>query len=250
MSGTTVDKLNYLKSTKELLRQEINNDFPDLGLSTSDTFRQYPSKISSSQLWMDAWISGGIEYSIVYNGTNAFNTGCRDFKNILMPNANNASFSHITADTVIIGGPSNLVSSMFRNSSVEKVYVNNLKRIDIGSKDASLSDSGSSIREIHLPLLDTAAGKKSFLLTSFAINGYDIYLPRITRIGNYAIKGTSSGGHLHIGTELSTVCSLESTSGISSSISQIYVPASLVNSYKSATNWSALADRIQAEPGT
>lgn len=250
MSGTTADKLNYLKGTKELLRQEINNDFPDLNLSTSVAFRQYPSKMSSSQFWMDAWISGGIVYSIVYNGTSSFTTGYRNFKNISMPNVSSAKFNDITADTVVIGGPDDhLTSIIFSGSTVEKVYVNNLKRIDLSSKDASLCDGGSALREIHLPRVINVAGKKGFLSSTYAIRSRVIYLPRVAKMGNYALKGFSNGGYFHIGTELSTVCDLTSSTGIEAA-TNIYVPASLVASYKTATNWSSYSNIIVAEPGT
>lgn len=250
MSGTTADKLNYLKSTKELLRQEINSDFPDLNLTTSSTFRQYPSGMSSSQLWMDAWISGGIKYNITYNGTHAFKTGNREFKDISMPNVSSAAFANITADTVTVGGPDHLSTIMFTTvSMVDRVYVNNLQRIDISSGDKSLCDSNSSIREIYLPRLVTVVGKSSWISSTIALKGRDIHLPRVTRIGKSALEGRSDGGYFYIGTELSTVCSLETTSGIAS-VTKIYVPASLVASYKSATNWSNYADKIQAEPGT
>ena len=54
---------------------------------------------------------------------------------------------------------------------------------------------------------------------------------------------------LYIGIESSTVCTL-GTGAFQNcySLSHIYVPASLVDSYKSATNWSDYADMIQAAP--
>ena len=50
-----------------------------------------------------------------------------------------------------------------------------------------------------------------------------------------------------MGTESDTVCTLSSTSAIPSSVTDIYVSYFLVDSYKSATNWSTFADKIKAD---
>lgn len=247
MSGTTADKLNYLKTTKELLRQEINYDFPDLELTTSSAFRQYPSKMDSSQLWMDAWISGGVKLNATYNGTNRFWTGYRTFKNISMPNVTDAYFLEVKADTVTIAGPTNLDAYIFNGGTFNKIYITKLQRIDRNAGDSDLYGGTNSTRvgELHLTSLTLVRGKKGLLFPTNAINENNVFLPRIQTIGAYALKGTN----YHIGTELSTVCNLTGSSGVSS-VTNIYVPASLVNSYKSATNWSDHADKIKAEPGT
>ena len=243
MSGTTADKLNYLKNTKELLRQEINYNFPDSNLTTSSTFRQYPSKMSSSELWMDAWVGGSIVYNIIYNGTNSFMTGYREFGTISMPNVTDAYFVYIQADTVIVGGPTITKGAIFNSGTINKVYINNLQRVDISQKDSN--PIKAVVNELHLPSLTLAAGKRGTILATYALTEKNVYLPRIQNIGAFALKGDT----YHIGTELSTVCNLSATSGISS-VNTILVPASLLGSYRSATNWSNYADSIQAEPGT
>ena len=54
---------------------------------------------------------------------------------------------------------------------------------------------------------------------------------------------------IYVGTETSTVCTIGSYSFYEcKKLTNIYVPASLVNSYKSATNWSDYADKIKAAP--
>lgn len=245
MSGTTADKLNYLKNTKESLRQEINNDFPDLNLTTSSTFRQYPSKMASSQLWMDAWISGNVLLNVIYNGTDGIDLSDRTFNNILMPNSVTKYLDGVTAKTLIIGGPTSVSGSIFRRCNFSEVYVNNLQTISDG---ALYSNSGlypTKVGKLHLPSLTSATGKKGTFTNTYAISEDNVYLPRIQNIGAFGLKGTN----FHIGTELSTVCNLAAGSGVSQ-VTNIYVPASLVNSYKSATNWSNYADNIKAEPGT
>ena len=77
-----------------------------------------------------------------------------------------------------------------------------------------------------------------------------ISLPKATSIGTYAIAWCRNLTTIYVGTETSTVCTLSSTNAFSSctSLTNIYVPASLVGSYKSATNWSNYANKIKAAP--
>ena len=72
----------------------------------------------------------------------------------------------------------------------------------------------------------------------------DITLPYyVTSIGKWAFSGCS---HLkYITIQASTPPSL-GTDAIPSNVTTIYVPASSVNAYKSATNWSAFASKIKA----
>ena len=72
-------------------------------------------------------------------------------------------------------------------------------------------------------------------------------LPVCSYIGEYAFYNCYSLSRITIG--YSGVCSLDGTSvfdgtKITSSRGSIYVPASLVNSYKSAVNWSYFSSRI------
>ena len=74
-----------------------------------------------------------------------------------------------------------------------------------------------------------------------------VSLPVCSYIGEYAFGDCSSLSRITIG--YSGVCSLDGISvfdgtKITSSIGSIYVPASLVNAYKSAVNWSNFSSRI------
>ena len=74
-----------------------------------------------------------------------------------------------------------------------------------------------------------------------------VSFPNATSIGEYAFSGCTSLTTIYVGTNLSTVCIL----GINAfngcaKLTSIYVPSSLVNSYKSATNWSDYASIIKA----
>ena len=72
-------------------------------------------------------------------------------------------------------------------------------------------------------------------------------LPVATKIGYQTFYGCSALTTLYIGTELDTICTLSYTNAIPSSVTDIYVPYSLVDSYKSATNWSSFASKIKAD---
>ena len=73
----------------------------------------------------------------------------------------------------------------------------------------------------------------------------EVSFPKVTSIGQYAFY-RSNLTTIYVGTESDTVCTLSSTTAIPSSVTDIYVPKSLVDSYKSATNWVFLADLIKA----
>ena len=77
-----------------------------------------------------------------------------------------------------------------------------------------------------------------------------VSFPNATSIGNSAFYKCSNLTTIYVGINTSTVCTLSSTSAFSSctNLTSIYVPASLVNSYKSATNWSSFASKIKAVP--
>lgn len=75
-----------------------------------------------------------------------------------------------------------------------------------------------------------------------------ITLPSITQIGEQGFYGTTI--NKLIITQVNSVCALSNANGFSnSSIAKgtgyIYVPDELVDSYKSATNWSTYADQIK-----
>ena len=77
-----------------------------------------------------------------------------------------------------------------------------------------------------------------------------VSFPTVTSIGGSAFQDCSGLTTIYVGTNTSTVCTLSNTSAFNNctNLTNIYVPASLVDSYKSATNWSSYADKIKATP--
>ena len=76
-----------------------------------------------------------------------------------------------------------------------------------------------------------------------------VSFPKAKSIGTYAFYNCSKLTTIYVGTESNTVCTLKNTNAIPSSVTDIYVPEALVDSYKSATNWSSFADKIKAYTG-
>ena len=73
--------------------------------------------------------------------------------------------------------------------------------------------------------------------------------PNTTSISSYAFQNCSNLTTIYVGTNTSTVCTLGTNAfNGCTNLTNIYVPASLVDSYKSATNWSSYADKIKAAP--
>ena len=78
----------------------------------------------------------------------------------------------------------------------------------------------------------------------------EVSFPKATSIGIKAFYNCSNLTTIYVGTNTSTVCTLSNTTAFNkcTNLTNIYVPASLVDSYKSATNWSNYADKIKATP--
>lgn len=73
--------------------------------------------------------------------------------------------------------------------------------------------------------------------------------PAVTTIGNYAFRGCSKLNALAL--RYQSLCSLSNSNAfsgtpISSGTGHIYVPSSLVDTYKSKTNWSTYATQFRA----
>ena len=77
----------------------------------------------------------------------------------------------------------------------------------------------------------------------------EVSFPVVTSIDGYAFQYCSSLTTIYVGTESDTVCTLSNTLAFNNcpNLANIYVPESLVDSYKSATNWSYYADKIKAD---
>ena len=76
-----------------------------------------------------------------------------------------------------------------------------------------------------------------------------VSFPNATSIGSSAFSSCRGLTTIYVGTNTSTVCKLSNTNAFSNctNLANIYVPESLVNIYKTATNWSSYADKIKVD---
>ena len=104
----------------------------------------------------------------------------------------------------------------------------------------------SSLTSVSFPVA-TSIGQNAF---SGCSKLTEVSFPNVTSIGDAAFYNCSSLTTIYVGTNISTVCTLSSTDAFEecSKLTNIYVPANLVDSYKTATNWSSYADKIKATP--
>lgn len=100
-----------------------------------------------------------------------------------------------------------------------------------------------SIKASNITSIGTGAFHSCSTLTSASF-------PNVTSIGDSAFYQCSNLTTIYVGTNTSTVCTLSSTIAFykCTNLTNIYVPANLVDSYKSATNWSNYASKIKAAP--
>ena len=134
----------------------------------------------------------------------------------------------------------------------EEIFRNIVERTITELEDSEIEVIGNSafyscsaLTSIELPAA-TSIGDYAFYFCSKLTS---VSLPAATSIGDYAFYSCSKLTTLYIGTESDNVCTLSSTNAIPSSVTDIYVPEALVDSYKTATNWSSFADKIKAYTG-
>ena len=99
----------------------------------------------------------------------------------------------------------------------------------------------SALTSVAFPAA-TSIGGNAFYGCS---NLTSVKLPAATIIRDYAFADCSKLTTMYIGTKSDTVCTLSDTNAIPSNVTDIYVPADLLDLYKTATNWSSFADKIQ-----
>ena len=127
-------------------------------------------------------------------------------------------------------------------STLQKADLSNCISLPIGTFYVC-----SSLSQISLPVCEYVGYNAFYACSSLT----QISLPVCSYIGDYAFEGCSSLRRITIG--YSSVCNLGigvfSGTIITSSTGYIYVPASLVDAYKSAPNWSKYSAIIQSYPG-
>ena len=221
-----IDNLNTIESVKTDIKSAIENKGVDM---TGVSFPGYASKIGE--------ISGG-------GGWDQKSITEKSYEIINLDNsasfvASSAFRGNQTIKTVNLPYATTVGNSAFQSCS-SLIQVDLPMCSYIGSYAFY---NCSSLSQISLPVCsyidDTAFGACSSLS--------QISLPVCSYIESYAFGACSSLNIITIG--YSSVCSLGGSmtfnyTQITSSTGSIYVPTSLVDSYKSATNWSYFSTQI------
>lgn len=214
---TTVEKLNYLISIKSDIKAAIENKGVDM---SGVSFPGYASKIGEIVSGVGYRDRDIIEARYIYDISNSASfvySSAFEYKAVRtvdLPNClyvgNKAFFYCTSLTTVNLPACTTLYEYAFRScnnlSSISLPNVNNLSAYCLANCSA----------------LQT------------------ISLPKCSYLNRYAFWSCSNLNTIYMGIELSTVASMAQSNALSdcSALQSIYVPASLVDSYKSAPNWS------------
>ena len=242
-----IDNLNIIESVKTDIKSAIENKGVDM---TGVSFPGYASKIgeiSGGGGWDQKSITEGttiitnLDNSASFVASNAFN-GNITIQTVNLPyatNVGNSAFYRCFSLTQV-----NLpVCSYIGNNAFN--YCNSLLQVNLPM--CSRIEGGGfgqcySLSQISIPVC-SYIGNNAF---RFCSSLSQVSLPMCSYIDLYAFWGCSSLSIITIG--YSGVCSLpyDAFNGtqITSSTGSIYVPASLVDSYKSAPIWSVYSSRI------
>ena len=243
-----IDNLNTIESIKTDIKTALENKGVDM---TGISFPGYASKIgeiSGGGGWDQKSVTEGTIEIINLDNTASFVI-------------NNAFNGNINIKTVNLPYATSVGNYAFQNcSSLSQVnlpvcsYIGN-----------NVFENCRSLSQVNLPVCSyiglgvfwgcTSLPQLNLPVCSY-INGYAFYnckslsqvsLPVCSKIGGDAFQNCTSLSIITLG--YSSVCSLVSSTvfsktQITSSKGSIYVPASLVDSYKSATNWSYFSTQI------
>lgn len=249
--STVIENINSLFSVKSDIRQAIE----DKGVDMSNTpFTSFAVKISEIP-------SGGGDLKGIIEGTTS---------ELIDPTitrvASNLFYSTSFLKTVSLVNVSYLGYSAFGKASVETVYLPSVKIINYecfkscvnlvtvyAPMCTNVSDYAfQNCTKLSNVVLSNVSSVATDAFTTCTALSY-ISLPKIKfMLGAFhSCKNLES---IYVGTEMSSVCTLyysntfDRTPMKDSSYlgyyGSIYVPASLADAYKTATNWAYFADRI------
>ena len=265
--GTVADKLNYLQGTKEAIKSALIEK--GVSVADSDTFRSYADKISGIKTteMEDALVTRNFtSYTndrVTDIGSGAF-YGASKLTTVYFPKVKTLgtyAFTGSGLTRVTEAEFPNLINpgSGFREANITEVDLPKItgntgqfygckKLVRVNMPNATILGSFnlcSALVNVNMPLLTSInangfRGCKALEMLDFqgspTINAYSM-------LDNPAFKILILRG--------SNVATLGATTAFSFTSTQspdlyIYVPRALVDSYKSAQNWSTISDRIRA----
>lgn len=214
---TTVEKLNYLISIKSDIKTAIENKGVDM---TGVSFLGYAGKIGE--------IVSGVGYTDrdVIEGRYQYNI------------SNSASFVYSSAFEYKSVQTVDLPNCLYVGNNAF-FYCTNLTTVNLPSCTALYDSAFRSCWNLSSISLPNATRLSAYCLANCSAL-QTISLPKCSYLDRYAFLSCSNLNTIYMGIELSTVASMVSSNALSdcSALQSIYVPASLVDAYKSATNWS------------
>ena len=148
--------------------------------------------------------------------------------------------SSLSGDIVVVGMKNADTSSTDFGSGA--LYGNNnltkFKNTFITSAGNNLLDNCTSITSVDLPNLTSAGYNLLYGCTSIT----SVDLPNLTSAGDSLLYGCTKLQSIYLRSTI--MCTLGGTTILPSTVS-IYVPASLIESYNTASNWSSYASKFK-----
>ena len=264
---TTVEKLNNLISIKQDIKTAIENKGVDM---TGVSFPGYASKIgeiASGVGYTDRDITEARYQYNIANSASFVYSSAFEYKlveTVDLPNClyvgSNAFYYCASLTTVNLPVCTSLYDYAFRNCA-NLTTVSMPKCSYVGSQALFHCDSLSTI---SLPVCTTLydyAFRYCGNLSSVSLpnvvrmSGYcfancvslqTISLPKCSYVSKYAFWNCTNLKTIYMGTARSVVATMTHSNALSSctALQSIYVPASLVDAYKKASNWSYYSSKI------
>ena len=242
---TTVEKLNNLISIKQDIKTAIENKGVDM---TGVSFLGYASKIGeivSGVGYIDRdVIEGRYQYNISNSASFVYSSAFeyKAVQTVDLPNClyvgSNGFYYCVSLTTVNMPVCTSLYNNAFRNCT-------NLTTVSLPACTSLYNNAFRSCWNLSSISLPNVTRLSTYCLANCSAL-QTISLPKCSYLSGYAFWSCYNLNTIYMGIELSTVASMVSSNALSdcSALQSIYVPASLVDAYKSAENWSYFSTQI------
>lgn len=236
---TTVEKLNNLISIKQDIKAAIENKGVDM---TGVSFLGYASKIGeivSGIGYTDRdIIEGRYQYNISNSASFVYSSAFeyKYVQTVDLPNClyvgSNGFYYCVSLTTVNMPVCTSLYNNAFRNCF-------DLTTVSLPACTFLYNNAFRSCWNLSSIFLPNVTRLSTYCLANCSAL-QTISLPKCSYLSGYAFWSCYNLNTIYMGIELSTVATMASTNALldCSALKSIYVPASLVDAYKSATNWS------------
>ena len=214
---TTVEKLNNLISIKQDIKTAIENKGVDM---TGVSFLGYASKIGEIVSGVGYTDRDIIEARYIYDISNSASF------------VYSSAFEYKSVQTVDLPNCIYVGNKAF-------FYCTNLTTVNLPSCTALYEYAFRSCNNLSYISIPNVTGLSGYCFENCTALE-TISLPKCSYLSRYAFLHCSNLNTIYMGTELSTVATMVQSNALLDcyALQSIYVPASLVDAYKSAENWS------------